>query len=192
MLTRVLSPRTALKRGRRAFGVLTHIASAVNGVTSSVMVNVDHKATSSRVATAEATVYLPPPAWTALHAVPGGKAAIFNTASIAGVLAAKRTSEAIPLCHLLALDGCDIYISTDAAEQSHDGRVVVRGTVSTTGKTGVEMEALHAVSLAALTLYDMLKASSKAIVVERICLLSKRGGRSGEYSRGGTDVDYGR
>ena len=174
-----------LRASRAARGVLTHLGGAAEHATP-VMVNVGAKAPTHRTAVAEAAVSLPAAAWAALHASSSGRAAILTTATLAGVGAAKRTSDAIPLCHHVALDGCDVTIVCEQSDErcsgggaGAGGRLLVTGAVSTTGKTGVEMEALHAVTVAALTLYDMLKAASKAIVIERVRLVSKSGGKSG-------------
>jgi cyclic pyranopterin phosphate synthase len=98
---------------------------------------------------------------------------VFQTAIIAGTMAAKRTHELIPFCHPLALSGCHIHIATDAA-----GDVVIEAEVRVTGPTGVEMEALTAASVAALTVYDMCKALSHDIVIADLRLLAKSGGKS--------------
>ena len=98
-------------------------------------------------------------------------------ARLAGILAAKRTSDLIPLCHPLALSHVDVDFTPEK-----DGYTII-GRVRTTGRTGVEMEALTAVSVAALTIYDMLKALDKEMVIGDICVTEKRGGKSGEYKR---------
>lgn len=100
-----------------------------------------------------------------------------QAARLAGIMAAKRTSELIPLCHPLALSAVEIDVTPTARG------IGIRATVRTSGQTGVEMEALTAVSVAALTVYDMLKAIDKAMVIERVQLDEKRGGRSGHYRR---------
>ena len=100
------------------------------------------------------------------------KGPVFTTASLAGVMAAKRTADLIPLCHPLPIDDCQVSIRIKGT------RILIEGRVTTTGKTGVEMEALTAVSVAALTVYDMCKALSHDIVIEEIRLTEKRGGKS--------------
>lgn len=100
------------------------------------------------------------------------KGPVFQTAIIAGVMGAKRTSDLIPLCHPLALDNCQVNITVK------NSKVVIETSASTTGKTGVEMEALTAASVAALTVYDMCKAVSHAIVIETVRLIEKKGGKS--------------
>ncbi|MCS7018236.1 MAG: cyclic pyranopterin monophosphate synthase MoaC [Cytophagales bacterium] len=101
------------------------------------------------------------------------KGAVFQTAIIAGIMAAKRTDELIPLCHSLGLDGCDILITTQPPDQ-----VVIDCTARVTGKTGVEMEALTGATVAALTIYDMCKSISPQIVIQEVKLIEKRGGKS--------------
>ena len=100
-------------------------------------------------------------------------------AEIAGVMAAKRTSDLIPMCHPLAISSVKVEVSP--AEDGSGFRVTAR--VKTTGQTGVEMEALTAVSVACLTLYDMLKAADKAMTIENVRLLTKTGGKSGDWAR---------
>ncbi len=102
---------------------------------------------------------------------------MLEVARIAGIAAAKRTAELIPLCHNLPLTGIDLDIVVRGT------MVRIRATVRTTAGTGVEMEALTAVSIAALTVYDMCKAAGHGITIENICLLKKSGGRSGTYVR---------
>ncbi len=140
-----------------------------------VMVDVSRKNPSTRVAVAEARVRLPAEAAAGLD---GGakKGDPLRVAELAGIMASKRTSELIPLCHPLPLDSTEV-----AAER--DGEVVrFTATCRTHARTGVEMEALTAASVAALTLYDMLKGRSKGIVIEAVRLLSKEGGVSGPWS----------
>ena len=141
------------------------------------MVDVGDKAVTSR--RAEARGELTCSAVT-LGLVRGGttpKGSAISTAEIAGVMAAKRTAELIPLCHTLALSKVDVEITMDEALPGF----AVRATVRTKGRTGVEMEALTAVSVAALTVYDMCKAVDKAIVISGVRLLEKHGGKSGSY-----------
>ena len=108
------------------------------------------------------------------------KGDVLQVARIAGLQAAKKTSDLIPLCHPLALDGAEVELSVDETTSS----VEVLATVRCTGKTGVEMEALTAASVASLTVYDMVKAVDKGVVIEEVLLLSNSGGRSGLYERG--------
>lgn len=138
------------------------------------MVNVGGKQLSDRTAIARSIVRLP---FDVTHALEEGdirtqKGPVFETARLAGIMASKRTADLIPLCHPLPLD----HVSIDIQMQA-DGRVFIDGTVRTTAKTGVEMEALTAVSVAALTVYDMCKALSHDIQIEATMLLEKTGGK---------------
>lgn len=141
------------------------------------MVDVGAKAVTARVAVAEAVVRLSPETYRLLNdqALPKGDA--LATARIAGIMAAKKTSDLIPLCHPLGLDSVDVRFVMDAA--SHSVRIEAEARLQ--AKTGVEMEAMTAASVAALTLYDMCKAVQKDIVIERVRLLYKSGGKSGEF-----------
>lgn len=141
------------------------------------MVDVSDKPATAREATAEALVRMPPEIRDL--ALSGGvaKGDVIATAEIAGVMAAKRTADLIPLCHPLALSKVEVRIS------SHEDGLAIFTRVKTTGPTGVEMEALTAASVAALTLYDMLKAADKGLVIDGVRLLEKSGGKSGTWSR---------
>jgi len=143
------------------------------------MVDVGDKPKTTREARARATLRMEPKTRETLlrGKVPKGDA--IATARIAGIQAAKRTSELIPLCHPLAVTGVDVTL--EPAEDPT--RFVIEAAVRCADRTGVEMEALTAVSIAALTLYDMLKAVDKGMAIEEIVLLEKRGGRSGHYLR---------
>lgn len=142
------------------------------------MVDVGGKPVSSRRAVAQATVRMRPEVLGTLLDAGGPKGDAFVTARLAGIGAAKRTSELIPLCHPLPLDRVDVELvpSRDA------GTVEIRAEAAATARTGVEMEALTAASVAALTLYDMAKALQRDIVIERIELREKSGGRSGAWT----------
>jgi len=107
------------------------------------------------------------------------KGNVLTTAKIAGIMAAKKTGELIPLCHPLELTGIDVNLSID----HKNSQIVIESQVQTAGKTGVEMEALTAVSVAALTIYDMCKAVNKSIIIGDIMLLEKSGGKSGTFIR---------
>jgi len=149
------------------------------------MVDVGPKAVTSRTAWARAEVVLPP----ALAALLTGerleistkKGPVFNTAIIAGIFGAKRTAELIPLCHPLPLDDCKIEIAAQPPAADGSCTVQIDCRARTTAKTGVEMEALTGATVAALTLYDMGKAVSPGIVIQRIRLREKSGGKS-DYS----------
>jgi cyclic pyranopterin monophosphate synthase len=140
------------------------------------MVDVSAKQPTRRTATASAFVELSAAVLAALPANPKGNP--LEVARFAGIQAAKRTADLIPMCHPLALTHVDVQ-----AEIVADG-VRITATVATTGPTGVEMEALTAASIAALTVYDMTKALDKGIVIRAIQLESKSGGKSGKFGRG--------
>ena len=137
------------------------------------MVDVAQKPITTRTATAEAIIMLPEPAQQALANNPKGDPLM--VAQLAGIMGAKKTSDLIPLCHPLALKKVGVEI------EPHELGLRVTATVKTEGQTGVEMEALTAASVAALTVYDMLKAASKGIEIRTLRLLSKTGGKSGDY-----------
>ena len=145
------------------------------------MVDVSAKPDTTREAAAAGLVRMAPE--TLALALSGGtakKGEVRAVAELAGVMAAKRTSELIPLCHPLALSSVKVSV-----EPAADGSgLTVTARVKTTGPTGVEMEALTAVSVAALTVYDMLKAADKAMTIEAVRLLEKTGGASGDFRRG--------
>jgi cyclic pyranopterin phosphate synthase len=140
------------------------------------MVDVSAKAETAREATAAGAVYMSPET---LELATGGgaKGDVFTTAQLAGIMAAKRTHELIPLCHPLPLSSIEVSLAPAAGGEA----VEITATVRTTARTGVEMEALTAVSVAALTVYDMLKAAQKDMRIGDIRLLSKTGGKSGAY-----------
>ena len=142
------------------------------------MVDVSAKSVTEREATASARFQTRPDVLDALMAGKLPKGDALATARVAGILAAKRTSEWIPLCHPLSLDWVGIEFTRTAP-----GELAVRCTARTRGRTGVEMEALTGATAAALTLYDMAKAADKAIEIGPIRLESKSGGRSGSYLR---------
>jgi cyclic pyranopterin monophosphate synthase len=139
------------------------------------MVDVSAKQLTRRTATASAFVELSAAVLAALPSNPKGNP--LEVARIAGIQAAKHTSDLIPMCHPLALTHVDVQAVVAA------GGVRITATVATTGPTGVEMEALTAASVAALTVYDMTKALDKAIVIRNVLLEAKTGGKSGDYSR---------
>ncbi len=141
------------------------------------MVDVSGKASSQRTAIAEGLVRMSATAYGLLSAHQNAKGEVLNTARVAGVLAAKRCAELIPLCHTLPLSFVGIEFFPDDATHS----VLVKTTCRSDYKTGVEMEAMTACSVAALTIYDMCKAADKGIVLEHIRLRYKSGGKSGEW-----------
>jgi cyclic pyranopterin monophosphate synthase len=140
------------------------------------MVDVGSKPSTVRTARAEARVRLTPAAADALRTATLSKGDAFVAAQLAGILAAKRTDELIPLAHPLALNAVDVAYAWDDATTLR-----LTSTASTYGPTGVEMEALVAASIAALTIYDMCKAVDKGIVVEGVRLIEKTGGKSGDW-----------
>jgi len=139
------------------------------------MVDVSEKPATRRQAVAAAFVALSPAVLAALPGNPKGNP--LEVARFAGIQAGKRTSELIPMCHPLPLSFLDVSATVV------EGGVAIRATAATTGPTGVEMEALTAASVAALTVYDMCKALDKGIVIQEILLLEKTGGKSGDYER---------
>ena len=141
------------------------------------MVDVSDKPETAREAVAEGFVRLAPETLALAVSGQGRKGDVRAVAEIAGVMAAKRTSDLIPLCHPLDIAKAEVAV------EAVDGRLRVTARVRTTGRTGVEMEALTAVSVACLTLYDMLKAADRGMVIEDVRLLSKSGGRSGDWIR---------
>jgi cyclic pyranopterin phosphate synthase len=158
-------------------GKLTHI----DAEGRARMVDVSDKPATAREAVAAGLVRMGPE--TLALAVAGGtakKGEVRAAAELAGVMAAKRTAELIPLCHPLALSS--VKVSVEPAADGSGLAIIAR--VKTTGPTGVEMEALTAVSVAALTVYDMLKAADKAMTIEAVRLLEKTGGASGDFRRG--------
>ena len=153
---------------------LTHFDPAGNAV----MVDVGGKPVTDRTATARSRVAMRPET---LRMITGGtarKGDVFGVARLAGIMAAKRTADLIPLCHPLPLSA----VTVDLAPDGPDG-VAITATVKTTGRTGVEMEALTAASVAALTVYDMCKAVDRAMRIEALRVTHKAGGKSGEFSQ---------
>ncbi len=142
------------------------------------MVDVSDKAATARVAVAEGFVRMRPETLALIREGAAAKGDVLATARIAGIMAAKKTHELIPLCHPLPVT----KVTVDFEEVAAPPGLRVEAMVKVTGQTGVEMEALTAVSVACLTIYDMLKAADKAMSFEGIRLLEKSGGRSGHYS----------
>lgn len=154
---------------------LTHI----DGTGRAVMVDIGNKQVTRRSALASGEVRLTAAALAQIEAGQNKKGDVLAVAELAGIMAAKRTAEIIPLCHPLPLTKLRVALTCDAAA----GLVRVEAEAQTDGKTGVEMEALTAVSAACLTVYDMVKAVDKAVVIAEIKLLEKRGGKSGDWLR---------
>jgi cyclic pyranopterin phosphate synthase len=141
------------------------------------MVDVSDKPATSRVAVAEGRIIMQPETMALIRAGDAKKGDVLGTARLAGIMAAKRTHELIPLCHPLLIT----KVKVDCVIDDTLPGVIVTAEVAVSGQTGVEMEALTAVSVACLTLYDMVKAADRGMRIENIRLLSKSGGRSGTY-----------
>lgn len=157
---------------------LTHLDAAGHAR----MVDVGDKPATERRAVARARVSVSPETARAVHEGNAPKGDVLATARIAGIQAAKRTSELIPLCHPLALT----FVGVEGEIDVEVGEVVLTAEARTTGPTGVEMEALTAAAVAALTVYDMVKGLERGAEIAEIALLEKSGGRSGEWRRGQT------
>lgn len=150
---------------------LTHL----DGNGNAHMVDVGGKADTNRLAVAGGRISMSANALAAIKAGDAPKGDVLGTARLAGIMAAKKTADLIPLCHPLAIASVEVEF-----EYLDDG-IYVRSTVAFNGKTGVEMEALTATSIALLTIYDMAKALDKAMVIGGVQLLAKRGGKSGDW-----------
>ncbi len=148
------------------------------------MVDVTDKQATTRVAVAQGKVWMLPETLEKIQEGRIAKGDVLAVAQVAGVMGAKRTPDVIPMCHPLLLSGVDVNFS-ESSEIGASGRcsVTIEATVKTTGNTGVEMEAMTAVSVAALTIYDMCKAVDKGMEFGEIFLVSKSGGKSGMYQR---------
>ena len=142
------------------------------------MVDVTDKANTQREATAEAWVRMLPSTLAMIADGQHPKGDVFAVARIAGIQAAKRTHELIPLCHPLLLTSIKVHLTAHEPDQVH-----ITASCKLAGQTGVEMEALTAASIAALTIYDMCKAVDRGMTIERVQLLEKRGGKSGHYQK---------
>lgn len=158
---------------------LSHVAPDAAGAWSARMVDVGEKVPTRRSALARARVRFPRPIARELLADGGPKGPIVEVARAAGLLAAKRTAELVPMCHPLALDHVAVELEAVAADV-----LEVRCRASCTGRTGVEMEAMTGAAVAALTVYDMTKALDHGIAIEALELLEKDGGRSGSWRAG--------
>lgn len=155
--------------------MLTHL----NEKNLPTMVDVGHKDATKRIAIASGTITMSKEAYTAIKENTGKKGPVLQTAVIAAIMGAKRTSDLIPMCHPLMINSVDINI--EDIENLPGFKLIAR--VATQGKTGVEMEALTSVSIGLLTIYDMIKAIDKSMIISDIALESKNGGKSGEYRR---------
>jgi len=150
------------------------------------MVDVSAKDSTERTATAQATVFLQPETLEKIQRGKIAKGDVLSVAQVAGVMGAKKTPDLIPMCHPILLTSVDISFKEET-QPDLEGRcsITITATAKTTGPTGVEMEALTAASVTALTIYDMCKSIDRGMSFSDICLLSKSGGKSGTYTRAG-------
>lgn len=163
--------------GKASGKTLTHFDAAGNAH----MVDVSAKADTGREAVAAGLISMSEEAYQLIRSGGIAKGDVLGVARIAGIMAAKRVGDLIPMAHPLAIGKAGVeFVFNDS-----DSSIEIHATVGITGKTGVEMEALTAVSITALTIYDMCKAIDKSMVISNIRLLSKRGGKSGDYKRTG-------
>ena len=143
------------------------------------MVEVSEKADTLREATAKATIYMEKETLERVASFQMAKGDVLSVAQTAGIMAAKNTASAIPMCHNILISGVDMNFQIN-----HDKNCIdIYATARTIGKTGIEMEAMHAVSIAALTIYDMCKAIDRKMVISDIMLMKKSGGKSGTFER---------
>lgn len=149
------------------------------------MVDVGEKGDTKRIAVARALIKMQPHTLTMIQEGKMKKGDVLSVAQVAGIMAAKRTSENIPMCHSIFITGVDM----DFQIEEEESVIHIEATVKTVGKTGVEMEALNSVSTAALTIYDMCKAVDKDMVISDIRLIKKTGGKSGTYIREGESIE---
>lgn len=159
---------------------LTHL----NAAGEAHMVNVGGKAVTQRQAVARGVVKLAPATLDLIAAGELPKGDVLAAARIAGIMAAKETPRLIPLCHPLSLDGVEVKLRLNKEQ----GQVEIQAEVTLADRTGAEMEALTAVSIAALTVYDMCKAVDKDMVIDGVRLVAKRGGKSGKFKRKGEEA----
>ena len=143
------------------------------------MVDVGNKEDTQRVAIAEGTVLMQPETLNMIKDNKIAKGDVLGVAQVSGIMAAKKTSEIIPMCHPLMLSGVEINFTIN----ENENKIIIQSKVKTVGKTGVEMEALTAVAAAGLTIYDMCKAVDRGMTIESIYLLEKSGGKSGHFLR---------
>lgn len=157
-------------------GELTHF----NEKGRARMVEVGNKLNTKREAIAQGSIYMLPETLRRIIDHDFSKGDVLSVAQVAGIMASKKTSDIIPMCHNIILTGADIDYNIDR----ENSKIDIRATVRTTGKTGVEIEALTAVSIAALTIYDMCKAVDRGMRITDIVLLKKTGGKSGDFIAG--------
>jgi cyclic pyranopterin monophosphate synthase len=173
MARKTSEDKASQAKASKGGSALTHIDAAGEAR----MVDVSPKPATERVAVAEGRVVMSKATLELIVSGNAKKGDVLGTARIAGIMAAKRTSDLIPLCHPLALSKVTLDIATDKKLPG----CIVRATVKVTGPTGVEMEALTAVSVACLTIYDMIKAVERGVRIEGLHLVEKKGGKSGHY-----------
>ena len=154
----------------------------INQQGNAKMVDVSNKEVTKRTAIAHSSIIVNETIYQQIVQNTNAKGNVLNTAQIAGIMAAKNTSTIIPMCHPLPLTGIDVSFEWNTTSSNHF-ELNIQATVSTTGKTGVEMEALTAASVTALTIYDMTKAVDKGMTIGQTYLTSKYGGKSGDYHR---------
>jgi len=150
------------------------------------MVDVSAKEVTSRIAVAQGMIRMQPATLELIKTGGIFKGDVLSVATCAGIMAAKRTGEIIPMCHPLGIDGCELSFTVSETEPA----IKVEARAKVCSKTGVEMEALMAVSIACLTIYDMCKAYDKAMLISDIMLVSKSGGKSGQWQREEVIGDY--
>jgi cyclic pyranopterin monophosphate synthase len=172
---RKCNPKLDLEKPVTAMKKLSH----VNNKGEVRMVDVTAKDETVRIAKASGKIKMNPQVLELVKKDKIAKGNVLGTAKIAGIMAAKKTGEIIPLCHTLQLTGIDVALKVDCK----NSQILIAAEVRSIGKTGVEMEALTAVSAAALTIYDMCKAADKEMVIGEIMLLEKCGGKSGTFIR---------
>lgn len=152
------------------------------------MVDVSDKDVTEREAIAAGSIFVKEETLALIESGSIKKGDVLAVAQVAGIMGAKKTSDMIPMCHPLMLTGVKIaYEISDKTDERGLRKIGISATVKTKGQTGVEMEALTAVSTTALTIYDMCKAADKDMIIGEIVLLSKKGGKSGTYIRGGSE-----
>jgi cyclic pyranopterin phosphate synthase len=174
-VTRLFVKRPPARKASLSKAALSKTLTHIDGGGAARMVDVSEKAATERVAVAKGFVRMSAATLELVKSGNAKKGDVLGAARIAGIMAAKKTHELIPLCHPLAITKAEVEITAEA------GGLAVQATVKVTGPTGVEMEALTAVSVACLTIYDMIKAVERGVTIEAVHLEEKRGGKSGHY-----------
>lgn len=155
----------------------------MNAQGNAKMVDVSEKDITKRTAIAHSSIIVNPTIYKQITENTNKKGNVLNTAQVSGIMAAKNTANIIPMCHPLPLSGIDIEFDWEVKQEDQAYQLNITATVNTTGKTGVEMEALTAASVVALTVYDMTKAVDKSMTIGETYLVSKSGGKSGDFNR---------